>query len=122
MTKLGLLLLVALAVAIPAAAAGGKTYLGGCSSLEHAKYKPHRVLLACGDGSLYVNHVKWRAWGKKRARGHGRAHVNDCKPSCADGKFHRYRARLRLSHRATCQIGPKRQFKRVRLIFPGKRP
>src|SRR3954452_1897403 len=121
MKKFALVLTLALAVAVPAAA-GGKTYLGGCSPQDHAKFKPHHVLLACGDGSLYVNHIKWRSWGKKRARGHGRAHVNDCTPSCAQGRFHTYPARLKLRHRVTCDVGPRHQFTHVRLIFSGQRP
>jgi hypothetical protein len=48
--------------------------------------------------------------------------VNDCKPSCAQGKFHTFKVRLTLRHRTTCTTGPKRQFRRVRLTFPGKRP
>ena len=122
MKKLALPLLLALAVTVPAAAAGGKTYLGGCSSLDHAKYKPHMVVLACGDASLYVNHLKWSSWGKKRARGHGRAHSNTCKPSCAQGKFRRYPAKLKAYRRVSCTRGPKHQFSRVRLTFTGKRP
>ena len=122
MKKLALALLLVLAVAVPAATAGGKTYLGGCTSLDKAKYKPHRILLACGDGALYVNHIKWKSWGKKRARGRGRAHVNTCDPSCAEGHFETYKARLLLRKRSTCDTGPKHQFRRVVLIFPGKRP
>src|SRR3954470_4500632 len=112
MKKLLLVLPLVLAVAIPAAA-GGKTFLGNCTPGDPAQYKPHRILLACGDGALFVNHIKWSSWRARSARGRGRAHVNNCKPSCAGGKFHAYRARLKLRHRTTCSIGPKRQFLRV---------
>jgi hypothetical protein len=118
-----LLLATALAAAIPAAAAGGKTYLGACSTSQQATYKPHKIVLACGDGALYVNHIKWTSWGAKRARGHGRVHVNTCDPSCAQGHFKTYKGgKLKLFRRRTCSNGPKHQFLRARLTFSGKHP
>ncbi len=48
--------------------------------------------------------------------------MNTCDPSCAEGHFETFKARLKLFKRTTCETGRKHQFLRVRLIFPGKRP
>jgi hypothetical protein len=121
MKKLLLPLLV-LAVTVPAVAAGGKTYLGACSTSEHARFKPKHVLVACGDGSFYVNHIKWSKWGANKARGKGRAHVNTCTPSCAQGKFRRYKVKLRADVPATCPGRKSVQFSRLTVRFGKKHP
>jgi len=121
MKKLALVLTLALAVAVPAAA-GGKTFLGGCGALEHAKYKPKSIVVSCGDGTIRVKKAHWAKWGKKRARGRGKAVINDCTPSCAEGTPHTYRVKLTLSRARKCDFGPKRQFRRLTLTYPNDRP
>src|SRR4051794_30054073 len=122
MKKLALPLILALAIAIPAAAAGGKTYLGGCSPSDHARFKPRHIIAACGDAGVEVRRAKWGSWHSKRARGRGRARVNDCNPNCAQGTSHRYKVRLRASNRHSCAIGPKHQFLTLKVIFRNNRP
>jgi hypothetical protein len=117
-----LVLLVALLMLAVPASASAKTYLGGCSPNAHAKYKPKRILFSCGSGGIRIKGAKWSSWRARRARGRGRARVNDCNPNCAQGTIRTYRVRLRLSKAVTCQIGPRRQFTLVTLIFRNRRP
>ena len=60
-------------------------------------YKPHRLNPSV-DGSLFVGGMRWTAWDERRAVGQGIAHVDDCKPNCAEGHYKEYRVTVRLSH------------------------
>jgi hypothetical protein len=113
-----------LAVAIPAAGASGKTYLGGCfdTPRDQARYKPRFIELSCTVGDAKVDRVKWSKWGRRRARGRGTAYINNCKPSCVDGHFHKYRVKVRLRRARRCSIGPRRQFRQVRITFVHRKP
>lgn len=77
---------------VPAAGAAGVH-----SSRAHARVgliecagklatRPKTYLLACGDGSVGLIHVKWKAFGGQTARGTGTLVVNRCEPNCAAGK------------------------------------
>jgi hypothetical protein len=107
------LLALALLPALGAGKSGPKTYLGGCASSGKAKFKPHKFVLACGDGSAIFKKAKWKSWGKHKAKGKGVLRLNNCTPSCAQGTFHNHKARIRLSKVLTCTTGRKHQFGRV---------
>ena len=78
--------------------------IADCST---ASYKPHRIVSACGDGNEWAYVKEYGSWGHKVAWGHGRLHLNDCDPSCAEGTMHSYKATFRL-HRVvtTHAYGP----------------
>ena len=42
--------------------------------------------------------MRWTVWDDRHAAGVGIAHVNDCRPDCADGHYARYRVTVRLAH------------------------
>jgi len=65
----------------------------------------------CGNTSDRLLHLAWSRWGAHAARGIVR--VNNCKPSCAEGTSHRYKAKVRL-HRVVKVNGHPR-FVRVTL-------
>ena len=69
------------------------TVIADC--VDHS-VRPHRIVIACGDGALFVVVRRYRTWGQDRARGRGAIWANDCEPTCADGTFHRTRARIHL--------------------------
>jgi len=63
-----------------------------------------------------LTHADWNRWGRRSAGGTGTFVVNDCKPDCASGHFHRYPVTDRL-HRVV-----HRMFSRltVHLVHPVK--
>jgi hypothetical protein len=90
----------------------------GC---QHYRVAPrHYIVIACGDGNLYLNGLQWRYWHRYDARGHGYLVANDCDPSCAEGHFHRYPARFHLT-RARTDHGHF-VFHHVTVRFTGNRP
>jgi hypothetical protein len=88
------------------------------------RVEPSRIVIGCADFSSYVDHLKWGKWHKKRARGHGRFNLNNCKPDCASGTTHHYRAKVRLTDpkREQCNGHNVKLFTRMHLRFPHKQP
>jgi hypothetical protein len=74
--------------------AAQKTYVPQYGTSVHA-YRPHR-LNASVDGSLYITGMQWAVWSDSAAVGHGTAHVNDCRPDCADGHYTAHPVTVRL--------------------------
>src|SRR3712207_3156168 len=110
------LVIALLALTVPAAAAEARTYLGGCiASPEPATYKPKRIVIGCGSGTNQIRRVRWSRWGAHNARGHGRAWINACNPTCVEDRIRRYPVRLRAFRARRCSVGPRRQFRRLRL-------
>jgi hypothetical protein len=113
-----------LSVVIAAAVIGaGATSTGAAThtlvprDCKHETFKPKGILIACGDGSLYMTGMHWKSWGRRAATGVGTAHLNDCIPFCAAGHFHKYRARIRLSSAHFCRAEKVTQFRRLRLTW-----
>lgn len=125
MRKLRLLGLLAVAVAlvVPALAGGAtsKVLSPGCGGSDKAAYKPSKIIIACGDGNLFVTKLKWTSWGTKTAKGNGTAHQNTCTPNCAQGKFKTYPMSLVLSVPKKCAHG-KHEFAELKYTYTGKRP
>ena len=77
--------------------------------------RPRAIVLACGDGNFYANHLRWTSWTQTSARATGVGHQNDCKPDCAAGHFQAYPIALRLSKVVGCPHAPGvREFAEVR--------
>jgi hypothetical protein len=79
----------------PVRAVGQTTYFAQYGVSTHA-YKPRRLNPSV-DGSLFVQHMRWTTWDARKAVGTGVAHVNDCRPSCAEGHYSSYRVTVRLT-------------------------
>lgn len=75
--------------------AGQRTYVAQYGLSTHA-YKPSSLNPSV-DGSLYVRGMRWTVWDDHEAIGRGVAHVNDCRPDCADGHYAQHRVTVRLS-------------------------
>jgi hypothetical protein len=60
------------------------------SACNNPSYRPGRVVVACGSSAFYIDGIRWSSWSDRGAAGAGTAHVNDCKPSCASGRFRSY--------------------------------
>jgi hypothetical protein len=97
----GLLVAVAtLGASVPSSARDRITYVSpDCFRLG---IRPTEILFACGDGAYYADHLNWRSWHPWKAVGFGVFHQNDCRPSCADGTFHRRAGRIALRKRTWC--------------------
>ena len=124
--KLGIILVVlALGVGSPIANSASqvdvkvmgsnKTYVShNCTGM---KIEPRRILFACGDGNFFVTKLNWGSWHKRRAVGHGKFHLNDCDPSCAEGEFHTRKGRLVLRGRMYCSDRDKYSFARTNIRY-----
>jgi len=76
------------------------------ANCTHLAVKPRRVVVTCADGGIYVVFRHYRAWTRTLALGRGVYWFNDCKPSCAGGTFHHFRAFLRLGAVVMTARGP----------------
>jgi hypothetical protein len=97
---------VAAAVAALALPTAGGAQSGGAilasQSCKDGRQRPTRIVFACADVGLYIDHLRWSSWGGRVAVGRGVYHFNDCIPACAGGRFHTLGATLRLFTRRAC--------------------
>jgi hypothetical protein len=103
------LLVATLLLVLCAASASAASKVGyyGCRTFvaKHptAVVKPTSIVVACGDGNLYLTGIHWATWAATEATGTGTVHSNDCKPYCAAGHFHTAAATVTLSKPHTCK-------------------
>lgn len=120
----GALIAVLLATSLPATGGASriKTYVP--KDCTKARVKPQRIVFACADFGLYVNHLRWNRWRHSRARGKGVLHEKVCHPSCAGGHFKDYPVKINLRKVKRGRCGGRRVplFRRAILNFPGKTP
>ena len=70
--------------------------------------EPSMIMLACGDGNAYLNHLTWSSWTSAGATGAGDYTHNLCQPDCAQGTFVSEPATVRLSY--PIETGAGREF------------
>jgi hypothetical protein len=115
----------------PAAAAGRPQHRPGPAAASvpvvinctgHAQTRPHRYILACGDGNAYLTGLHWAAWGPASAFAAGTDTFKVCIPSCAAGPLRSFpvlaalwRAEPRPGHSG------QRYFTRLTIIYTGPR-
>ena len=83
--------------------------------------RPRRLVPCAADGGCEVIRTKWRHWGSASATGRGTAKVNDCRPNCTLGHFHKVpgaRVRAYRRHDGTCNDVAARYYTRVRVTWP----
>ncbi|MEU6194701.1 hypothetical protein [Streptomyces sp. NPDC047061] len=91
--------------------------------LWHQRFRPTDFLLACGDGNSILTGMHWTQWNDRTAVAQGVNVVNDCKPYCAAGKFHKYPVTVRLDRPTAWTKHPNVQhFTRMNLTYSGARP
>lgn len=86
-----------------------------------SQLKPGELHPFSGDDNAYFYGVRWRSWGKPKARGRGKAAVNNCKPSCAAGRFVRRRGAKAVLYRlrkGRCDGEAARFYTRASMRFP----
>jgi hypothetical protein len=84
-------------------------------------FKPAKVIIACGDGSLGARGMTWSRWTRKTATGTGTGFVNDCDPDCVYGKTETAPIELLLSRPQLCSNG-KRVFAKLRYVWTSGAP
>jgi hypothetical protein len=93
------------------------------SACDNPTYRPHRIIIACGDGNFVIDHIRWSWWNDGSARGVGTAHANDCIPFCAAGDFHSYPGVIvRLYRTRYCPGNGDYEFTRLQYRYTGTRP
>jgi hypothetical protein len=114
---------VVLFAAIPTLSQGASHVLvPGCGGKNHAAFEPSKIIVACGDGNLFMTKLKWSSWGSKSARGKGTAHENTCSPSCAQGHFKSYPVSIKLSKPKLCTKQHETEFKVLTYTFTSTKP
>jgi hypothetical protein len=118
--------LIALAAAawigLGAAQTGAATHTMVPRDCTHEAFKPSKIVIACGDGNLFMTGIRWSHWRRKSALGAGTAHINDCIPNCAMGHFRKGRAKIRLSSAHFCRGAGVTQFRRLRMTWVNEPP
>jgi len=61
----------------------------------HPDVRPH-VITFGATSNLYIKNVRWQSWQHATAHGSGTLEVNQCRPSCARGKYRQYLAAVGL--------------------------
>jgi hypothetical protein len=120
--RLVIVLVVAALIAGGASSAGAATQTVVPRDCIHEAVKPHSIIITCADANFVLTGLKWSHWRRRSAAGAGSAKINDCKPSCAEGHFHKYPVSVRLSSAHFCRNAGKTQFRRMRLTFTGRVP
>jgi hypothetical protein len=72
-----------------------------CDADQQAK-RPHKMVLACGDGGLWASRLRWERWGGRRAVARGQIFVKTCDPDCATGGVSKHRGKVALSRPVHC--------------------
>ncbi|MGO8887897.1 MAG: hypothetical protein ACLQI7_30305 [Streptosporangiaceae bacterium] len=104
----------------PASAGSSQVVLVNCSG--HGQVRPSRYDLGCMPSNQYISGMSWTSW-RSVAFGHATLKVNNCVPSCAQGKYISYPSLSVLWRAASWPKHAGRQyFSRLTLIFTGKRP
>jgi hypothetical protein len=83
---------------------------------EELFYRPHRFYLS-GDGTFFMQAVRWRQYGGRVATANATYQANDCVPFCYAGHFSKGPAKLRLTRPIHCQAAGIDAYIYTRLSF-----
>jgi hypothetical protein len=108
------------AFAMPAEGAKPPTVIS--ANCHGHNFKPGRIILACGDAGLYVEHLIWKHWGRKEANGIGTGVGKTCKPFCAAGGTKSASMEIRLFRPNLCGQDGRVHFTRMRYRWTNGSP
>ncbi len=80
-----------------------QVYVTNCGIQD---FKPNSLTKFCADAGVLVDSIEWQSWSKDGAYGKGIYHINDCEPTCVEGKFHEAQILVTLSKVKTIQGKP----------------
>ncbi len=104
-------ILAAVAVSVPAEGAKPPTVVS--ANCHGHNFKPGRIILACADAGLFVEHLKWKRWGRQEAEGSGTGTGKTCNPNCAAGGSRSGPMEIRLFRTARCAKDGRVHFTRI---------
>src|ERR1039457_5625644 len=109
----------AVLVAGPASASSSQVVVVNCG---HGQVRPALYDIGCMASQEYLAQLRWTSW-RSGAFGGGVVKVNNCTPSCANGRSSKspVPTALRRARRSPRHAAPQ-SFSRLTLIFTGKRP
>jgi len=87
------------ASAATADAANAVWFQGAIGGYGHVR--PSNVALSA-DGTLWVSHVTWSAWGGRVAIGRGLGEEHGCAPTCAQAPTHTAEVKVELFNLVRC--------------------
>jgi hypothetical protein len=121
---LAVLAAIAMTVLVASATAGSGHRTFAPKDCVKPKVEPSRIVFSCADFGSYINQLQWKHWGAHRARGKGSFKEKVCKPSCAEGHFRSFAAKIRLQkvRKDSCGGRKVHMFQLAYLRFPGKKP
>jgi hypothetical protein len=96
---------ISTAAAAPTAHAGKQAVPSVLTCAGKAVVKPTSYVLACADANAYFNSVHWTSWTSSSASATATFVQNNCAPTCADGKFIKYPAKLTVSQPKPTKLG-----------------
>jgi hypothetical protein len=112
-----LIVTAAIAVALvagPAAAKGTRAPTVVSANCHGHNFKPGRIILACADAGLLVEHLSWKHWGRGEANGVGTGVGKTCRPNCAAGGTRSASMEVRLFRPQRCAQDQRVHFTRIR--------
>lgn len=109
---------VLLLAAIPIPSAGAKKPNVRVSDCGDSVYRPHELVVFCGDAGVILTGIDWGHWGRRSANGDATANTKTCDPDCASGGVTKRAVTVRLSHRHYCKAAGEADFLRVAVRYP----
>jgi hypothetical protein len=118
-TRVLAFLAVSAALVLPAASTAAVSHakLSDCGKLVE---RPGSLVLACADANYELSQIGWNTWAGAFARGIAEVRANNCKPNCAAGRFHSYRAQVIADKLTRC--GSAKIYLRLTILFTRTRP
>jgi hypothetical protein len=108
--------LLATATLISTAAAGKpNVHVSNCGD---SVYKPHHLVVYCGDAGVVLTGIDWSHWGRRSANGNATATTKSCDPDCASGGVSHDAVTVSLSHRHFCKAAGEPDFLRLAVRYP----
>jgi hypothetical protein len=90
------------------------------SDCGHLTVKPVNIVITCADANYQLRGLAWTSWGASTVQGTGTAHINDCTPTCSNGKERTYPVETTLAKLTKC--GSSSRYLRLTIVFPSAAP
>ena len=74
-----------LAAAALIGSAAAKKPIAHVSNCGDSVYRPHQLVVYCGDAGVVLTGIDWSRWGRRSANGDATAVTKTCDPDCATG-------------------------------------
>jgi hypothetical protein len=92
-----------------------KVHVSNCGE---SVYRPHQLVVYCGDAGVVLTGIDWSHWGRRSANGDATAATKSCDPDCATGGVTHEAVTVRLSHRHYCKGAGEPDFLRLTVRYP----